>query len=231
MGDVSYGGKRPLNAVGLELMLGHTLGDHYDEPVLLLRCGTRGMKSLSHDYCPPSSDGGQDMEGSWDVIHFNWGVWDIGYRNPLSTDWAKRDKINGEITTPIDVYEKNLRMLVARMKKTGATLIWGSTTPAHKDCIGRFQKDLDAPELPVVVTAIGAGGQSMSAHAKVVHDAQMNVAAMPEFAGNVVSVDTRDFYRSPDVSPSSDSGRYNNNAQSFLEIGEAVGRALLELQD
>src|SRR5690606_3837208 len=30
----------------------------------------------------------------WDVIHFNWGLWDLCYRNPRSEDAGKRDKVN-----------------------------------------------------------------------------------------------------------------------------------------
>jgi hypothetical protein len=55
-------------------------------------------------------------DGRWDVIHFNFGLHDL-------------KKIQGKHQVPIDQYEKNLRKLVARMKKTGARLVWCSTTP------------------------------------------------------------------------------------------------------
>ena len=60
-------------------------------------------------------------DGRWDVIHFNWGLHDL-------------KKIEGKHQVPIDQYEKNLRKLVARLKKTGATLIWCSTTPVPEGC-------------------------------------------------------------------------------------------------
>jgi len=152
-------GRDAFTAFGTEVSLGHVLGNHFAEPVLLVRFGTRhptwflrGSRSLGHDYRPPSSGGGSDLDGNWDVIHFNWGVWDIAYRDPKPGDRWHRDKINGKITTPIDAYEKNLRKLVARMKKTGATLIWASTTPIHKDCPGRFKED--APRYNAVAARI-----------------------------------------------------------------------------
>lgn len=52
----------------------------------------------------------------WDVIHFNWGLHDLKYIGD------KRQ------VSPED-YEKNLTKLVARLKKTGAKLIWCNTTP------------------------------------------------------------------------------------------------------
>ena len=53
----------------------------------------------------------------WDVIHFNWGIHDLKYMPD-----GKRQ------VEPAD-YEKNLRALVAKMKATGAKLIWATTTP------------------------------------------------------------------------------------------------------
>lgn len=46
----------------------------------------------------------------------------------------------------------------------------------------------------------------------------------PEFANNVKCIDTTEFARD------AKSFYYNNNAASFLEIGEAMGKAMVELQ-
>jgi acyl-CoA thioesterase-1 len=56
-------------------------------------------------------------DGKWDVIHFNWGIHDL----KIMEDGKRQ-------VEPAD-YEKNLRDLVAKMKATGAKLIWASTTP------------------------------------------------------------------------------------------------------
>ena len=51
----------------------------------------------------------------WDVIHFNFGLWDwYGWQNPQ--------------TTP-ESYADNLDAIVRSLKKTGARLIFGMTTP------------------------------------------------------------------------------------------------------
>jgi len=60
-------------------------------------------------------------DGRWDVIHFNWGLHDLR-------------KSEGKHQVPIDEYEKNLCQLVERLEKTGATLIWCSTTPVPEGC-------------------------------------------------------------------------------------------------
>ncbi len=53
----------------------------------------------------------------WDVIHFNWGLHDLKFME------------NGRRQVGFDDYEQNLEKLVARLKQTGAKLIWCSTTP------------------------------------------------------------------------------------------------------
>ena len=56
-------------------------------------------------------------EEDWDVIHFNWGLWDM-------YGWRFKDTLR----TP-DVYAKNLEILLTRLEETGAKLIWATTTP------------------------------------------------------------------------------------------------------
>jgi lysophospholipase L1-like esterase len=72
--------------------------------------------------------------GRWDVIHFNWGLWDM--RHELK---------DGRMTyaVPLEEYEPNLRNLVAQMKATGARLIWASTTPVLWDEPGKGRTNPD----------------------------------------------------------------------------------------
>lgn len=56
-------------------------------------------------------------ESKWDAIHFNFGLHDI-----------KRME-NGERQVALADYESNLRAIVARLKKTGAVLVFATTTP------------------------------------------------------------------------------------------------------
>ena len=64
----------------------------------------------------------------WDVIHFNWGLWDLSYRRPRNADKGKLPKEIGKILIPLPEYEKNLDELVKRLKATKAKLIWAHTT-------------------------------------------------------------------------------------------------------
>lgn len=77
----------------------------------------------------------------WDVIHFNWGLWDLCYRNEQSTEQGNRDKVNGKITYSVEQYAVNLDSLVQRLKATGAKLIFATTTVVPANEAGRFQGD------------------------------------------------------------------------------------------
>ena len=74
----------------------------------------------------------------WDLIHFNWGLHDLCYRNPEIKSVGNRDKVNGKQSVPPSLYEKNLEELVLRLKKTGAKLIWASTTKVPEGEPGRI---------------------------------------------------------------------------------------------
>jgi lysophospholipase L1-like esterase len=132
-------------AIGVDLMLAHRLGTAIDQPILIIRYGVkhpiwfrRGSRSLAHDFRPPSSGGGSDLDGSWDVIHFNFGVWDATYRDATSKYFS------GHNITSVKDYEKNLRTMIAKMKKTGATLIYATVTPVWEGEPGRRNADEDA---------------------------------------------------------------------------------------
>lgn len=82
----------------------------------------------------PSRSGVQKVDewiaqanGKWDVVHFNFGLHDIklgtGGKDNQPYPTADGHQV------PADEYEKNLREIVAKLKTTGAALIWCSTTP------------------------------------------------------------------------------------------------------
>jgi len=79
----------------------------------------------------------------WDIIQFNWGLWDLCYRHPDSEVQGNRDKINGNITHTIEDYTSNLDSIVTILKQiTDAKLIFITTTYVPKYEAGRFKKDV-----------------------------------------------------------------------------------------
>jgi len=105
------------------LILGDSISIGYTVPVQQLLKGEANVHRAPTN-CGPTSRGVEHLDawlgdGKWDVIHFNWGLHDLKF-------------IDGKRQVPLEQYEKNLRKLVERLKKTGAKLIWCSTTPVPK---------------------------------------------------------------------------------------------------
>ena len=81
--------------------------------------------------CGPSSRGVANLDkwlgdGKWNVIHFNFGLHDLKYIDAAGKNTSP-DK--GSQQVPPEQYEKNLEQIVERLKKTGALLIFATTTP------------------------------------------------------------------------------------------------------
>ena len=77
----------------------------------------------------------------WDLIHYNWGLWDLCYRHPDATVYGNRDKVHGTQTYTIKEYRSNLEKLVKKLEHTGASLVWASTTPVPPGEAGRIRGD------------------------------------------------------------------------------------------
>jgi hypothetical protein len=81
-------------------------------------------------------------EGKWDIVQFNWGLWDLCYRHPDSKVQGNRDKANGDITFEVEDYVANLDSIVSILKtKTDAKLIFVTTTYVPENEAGRYEAD------------------------------------------------------------------------------------------
>jgi acyl-CoA thioesterase-1 len=103
------------------LLIGDSISIGYTQPVRELLKGRANVHRIP-------TNGGHTLHGvesiekwlgtgKWDVIHFNFGIHDLKFMP------------GGKRQVEPEDYEKNLRTLVARMKATGAKLIWATTTP------------------------------------------------------------------------------------------------------
>lgn len=77
----------------------------------------------------------------WAVIHCNWGLWDICYREPGKAKAGNRNKTKGVISVSIEDYSANLEKIMTQLQATGAKVIWASTTHVPECEPGRFTGD------------------------------------------------------------------------------------------
>lgn len=103
------------------LLIGDSISVGYTEPVRQLLAGKYTVHRIPENG-GTTANGVAKIEkwlgeGPWSVIHFNFGLHDL------------RIMETGKHQVALDDYESNLRKLVARLKQTGARLIWAATTP------------------------------------------------------------------------------------------------------
>ena len=136
----------PIEAVeGLPhvLLIGDSISIGYTLPVRELLKGEANVNRIPTNG-GPTTRGLESIdswlgETKWDVIHFNWGLHDLKY---IDEKGGLSQKVsNGVQQVPPAEYEQNLNRLVERMKKTGAKLIFATTTPVPDGATGRVPGD------------------------------------------------------------------------------------------
>jgi arylsulfatase A-like enzyme len=125
--------------IGDSISIGYT-------PEVIQHLQGKAFVSRAKANCGDTNRGLASLDGwlgktNWDLIHFNWGLHDLCYRNPEVKTVGNRDKVNGTQSVPLAQYRKNLEQLVLRLKNTGAKLIWASTTKVPQGEVGRFAGD------------------------------------------------------------------------------------------
>lgn len=112
------------------LLIGDSISMGYTVPVRELLKGVANVhRPLTN--CGPTTRGVEELDrwlgnGRWDVIHFNFGLHDLKYVDEKGQN-ASPEK--GKVQVPIENYKKNLDAMAVRMKKTGAKLVFATTTP------------------------------------------------------------------------------------------------------
>jgi alpha-galactosidase len=209
-------------SIGPELGFGHVMGYYHDEQVLLIKTAM-GNRALGFDFRPPSS-GRNAPDNKWESLEYTLMIEGVhktldqiakivpGYKGQgyeiAGFAWWQGHK-DGFSPALIAEYEQNLVNLI-------------------KDVRAEFK----SPRMPAVIATVGFGGYDMAEKYLSILKAQMAVSdpkKHPEFAGNVRSVDTRDFWREVDESPVSQDYHYNRNAETYLLVGDALGRAMVRL--
>ena len=132
-------------------------------------------------------------QGAWAVIHFNFGLHDLIYLDAAG-NYVTPDR--GTQLVPVAEYEKNLRTLVHRLQRTGAKLIFATTTPIPAGTEGRVAGS-EAPynaaalrvmhEAGVAVDDLHACAQARQAVIQLPHNVHFTPAGYDELGACVTS--------------------------------------------
>jgi alpha-galactosidase len=133
-------------------------------------------------------------------------VWWQGHRDQYNQPYPPR-------------YEENLENLIKALRSDFESRYPGS----------------GAADAPFVVSTIAFGGETYdpgTAYGQI-WQGQMDIddpSRHPEFEGNVTSFDALPYWRDPADSPTSGADfHYNLNAETYLLVGDAAGRAMIDL--
>jgi len=233
------------NTIGPELQFGHIMGHYHDEPVLLIKASI-GNRSLGWDILPPGSKrftyegrtyaGYKDTPSSW-----------VEGQPKKKVNWYAGKQYDDYVKAVHDVLN-NFDKLFPAYRKQGyevAGFVWWQGhkdgNPAHASryeqnlvrLIKALRKEFNVPKAPFVLATIGFGGWEMKGPHLTVANAQLAVSGekgkYPEFAGNVLTVETRGFWRSVEQSPRNQGYHYNRNAETYMLVGDALGRGMVRL--
>lgn len=266
-GGLTTGFGSPSNKTGPELEFGHMMGEHFEEPVILIKAAWGGH-SLYQKFRPPSVglpsdeilqaelENAQKRVRSSNETH--------GKNDPLPTMEQIKNpygrsyrNMMKEVEDTFANYETLFPSLKGK-KLEMAGFVWfqgfndqfGEHAPGQyednlKHLIKDVRKDLEKPNLPVVIACLGTNGhKERSGNNKIVQDAQFAMNEVPEFKGNVKAFRTDVLVdkTAADLFPtwkqnveqwnlvgSDRPYHYYGSAIWYTRIGHGMGEAMLEL--
>jgi len=206
--------------IGPEIGIGHHVGHVTDAPVLILK-SCIGNRSLGYDLLPPGAEGREEPKpgGKWYAgIQYDG---DIANAKTVLSELdkyypgAKRYVIAGFFFWQGDKdrydannasrYEQNLVLLIKALRK-----------------------DFDAPNAKFVCATLGQTAKGAGGNEGKILEAQLAVdgksGKYPQYRGNVATV-----YSKPHCHGGASNGHYGGNAETYMDVGEAMGRAMVEL--
>ena len=205
--------------IGPEIGIGHHVGNVTDAPVLILK-SCIGNRSLGYDLVPPGAEGREPRKASgWyagiqydgDVANAKKALADLGKYYPGAKRytvagffWWQGDKDRYDAKNA-SRYEQNLVQLIKSLRK-----------------------DFAAPNAKFVCATLGQTSKGAGGNEGKIIAAQLAVdgknGKYPRFKGNVATV-----YSKPFCHGGASNGHYGGNAETYMDVGEAMGRAMGEL--
>lgn len=108
--------------------------------------------------------------------------------------------------------------------------VMGSGTGAMRQFNNEWmlREDFDAPKAKFVIATLGQTEHGAEGNDGAILDAQIAVASdkYPEFKGNVATV-----YTHPISKGGSSNSYYGSNAETYMDVGEAMGKTMVEMMD
>ncbi len=230
--------------IGPEIGIGHHVGEATEAPVLILK-SCIGNRALGWDLLPPGSEGFEfiDSKGvTW--VHPGYkGTperWKKG-TEPKKISWYAGLQYDGDVARAKKVLSELDKYYPGAKEYEVAGFFWwqGDRDSRSAALSSRYEKnlvhliktlrkDFNAPNAKFVCASLGQTKKGAENGGGKILDAMQAVdgrsGKYPEFKSNVASV-----YTHPLSKGGSSGGHYGGNAETYMNVGEAMGKAMVEL--
>ncbi len=239
--------------IGIETGIGHHLGNALDEPVLILKSAI-GNRSLGWDLLPPGSPSYEfelevknrktkEIENKT-FVYAGYGQtplsWEKG-TEPKPIGWKAGVQYDGDVARAKDVLKNLGDFYPGATEYEVAGFLWwqgdkdryneGHAAKYEKNLnnlIASLRKDFDAPKARFVCATLGQTSKENAAgNEKLILDAMFAISdptKYPALKGDVATV-----YTNPLSMGSASNAHYGGNAKTYMNVGEAMGRAMVDL--
>ncbi len=230
--------------IGPEIGIGHHVGHVTDAPVLILK-SCIGNRALGWDLLPPGSEGFEftDSKGeTW--VHPGYKGsperWKKG-SDPKKITWYAGMQYDGDIARAKKVLaELETYYPDAKGYEIAGFFWWQGDRDSRSEALSsRYEQNLvhlinqlriefEAPKAKFVCASLGQSKKGATDGGGRILDAMLAVdgesGKYPEFKGNVATV-----YTHPLSKGGSSGGHYGGNAETYMNVGEAMGKAMVKL--
>ncbi len=230
--------------IGPEIGIGHYVGNAVDAPVMVLK-SCIGNRALGWDLLPPGGEGFEytDSKGTTWVHPGYKGSperWKKG-EQPQRIKWYAGMQYDGDIARAKKVLSQLDRYYPGAKSYEVAGFFWwqGDRDSRSEALSSRYERNLvllikqlrkefNAPNAKFVCATLGQHKKGGEGNGRRMLDGMFAVdgksGKYPEFKGNVATV-----YTHPLSKGGASGSHYGGNAETYMNVGEAMGRAMVEL--
>jgi len=235
--------------IGPELGIGHVMGQVIDAPVMILK-SCIGNRSLGWDLLPPGSGRYEVEEKDKKTGETKTFIY-AGYKDspakwekgtePKPIGWYAGMQYDGDVANAKKVLaELDKYYPGAKGYEVAGFFFWQGDKDRYNAAhasryeqnlvrfIKQLRKDFNAPKAKFVCATLGQTKKGAEGNEGKILEAQLAVdgktGKYPEFKGNVACV-----YSNPFCHGGSSNGHYGGNAETYMDVGEAMGWAMAEL--
>ena len=234
--------------IGIEIGIGHQLGNAIHEPVMVLK-SSMGNRSLGWDYLPPGSqrfeftnpkDGKTYVYPGYndEVRHGRWQKGNVP--EEPKHKWYAGKQYDDDVANAKKILKELNKYYPDAKDYEVAGFIWWQGDKDMRDAghasryetnlvslVKSLRKDFNAPKAAFVTASLGQTNEddTTSGHGVILH-------AMKTFASGKYKSELGDnlgfVYTHPLSLGSSSSGHYGGNAQTYMNVGLALGEEMVE---